>query len=283
MRIPILKTAFAGFALLSRKPAVALGLILLQALSYVLLAALPLLFGNPPEAPAGGFGAFALVASQALVVLGAHSIGVCAIFRTMLRPEEEGSLFGIRIGRDELRIMALTALLAFAFAVIILLGWLLTAMLVGRRDGAALTTTVALIINGLMAIPFLAATALAGPQSFAGRALALPSAWKMAGRAFWPLAGALVLVTVTSTLIYIVILMAIGWGARAMGIMVDFDQAWVTDYSSIAGIFTPTRIVLWPVGILAGAATTLLWTGVGASAYARLSDKTPQQQADVFA
>lgn len=134
----------------------------------------------------------------------------CAIFRAVLRPQERG-LAGMRLGADELRVLAvgfaISLLLAFGmFAAILLVGAVSGG--VGYAAGAAIGVTVAVVL-GLLAVGaliyVLVRLSLATPMTFAARDFRVFESWRATKGRFWPLLGAYLLAFVMGMLVNVLV------------------------------------------------------------------------------
>lgn len=202
--------AMEGFRLVGRKP----GAFLVWCAAYfaVLIAIGVLVFvtAGPALMAAAQRGPQAAMSpAQSLQLLGPISlvfypvviiwmtIFYCAIFRSVLRPEDTGFAY-MKIGKDELRIV----LLMIAFAVIGLVVWLLGMLLVSLLVGVISATLgkAAIFADILIGVLVFCAyvwvcvrLCLLLPSTFAQRRIDVRAAWRLTGGRFWSLVGMLLL------------------------------------------------------------------------------------------
>ncbi len=134
---------------------------------------------------------------------------VAALFRLLLRDTETPGFFHLRLGRDEVRLLAvwLTVLAMLVALVFGVAG--LTAL--GRKAGTAAAVLVA--VGGVGgAVWLLTRVCLAAPLSFAERRFGVAAAWRLSRGRFWALLGmnllALCLLALVALLAWLALYMA---------------------------------------------------------------------------
>jgi hypothetical protein len=179
--------------------------------------------GAPPSASLAMIGPFLGLGLMGLVVgLITYSVGICAVYRAILRPEEKGWA-RLRLGADEFRMMGLMVilwlLLLAAYIVLIILMVVgagvigVAAFSAGGGDKAATGSAIAGVVAAVMGVylAFLVFIAwfgvtfsMAAPMTFDKRALHVFRSWKVVKGHFWPLLGCFALATFVMFLIYMV-------------------------------------------------------------------------------
>jgi hypothetical protein len=168
----------------------------LQLLLPVLVGADLVLLGAPgaAEGTAAHWAAYVRVeALQTALSCVLFAIPICAVYRVLLRPEEDGFAY-LRLGAEELRIALLLFLLIGTWWVVVLGGYALiprvvAPMVVALPEPWNLLAYVVLTLAPLALITVWLAVrfSLAGPASFTRRRLAFGHAWRMTRGRFRPL------------------------------------------------------------------------------------------------
>jgi hypothetical protein len=178
------------------------------------------------------------------------SVLVCAVYRTILQPNERG--FGrLRLGTDEFRMMRLIAVL-FLLMVATLTAYRIFGGLdsVVMAAGGGLGYAVGVLLRVAAALAFAAfwvRMSLAGPAAFVERKIAISRSWGLTRGHFWRLAAAYGLAVLVA--VVIVILATVIFGglvftfAAASGVNTKhIDQMFQPDLTSIATLFRPAEI-----------------------------------------
>jgi hypothetical protein len=147
------------------------------------------------------FGAVATLFGQAIIAAGA--------FRLELRPEEPAFLH-LRIGRDELRLLAVWLVLLFAASLLAWLGALVGAAAPKARIAAE---AVSLLLIAYLSLRF----CLLAPSSFAERRIDVARAWRLTRGRTLALFGMLALVLCLIGVFMVAVLVALVLAALAIG------------------------------------------------------------------
>jgi len=225
----------------------------------------------------GRFAALFALMLPALLIL--HTMVGCAIFRAVLRPDDEG-FFYFKLGGDEWRMfLASLALVGLMFGILLVLGGVIGAATLAGEAWAALAIFLGTLL-GLVGMTYAGVRlSLALPMTFAERQVRVLSAWSLTRGLFWPLLGGYLLAW----------LIAIGVG-MALGIISEVISAGaslatiLTQDSSPLGLsaLTPALVAGMVVSVIGSALQTVVTSASPASAYTQLSGKTASV-ADTFA
>ncbi|MDB5476062.1 MAG: hypothetical protein JWP49_1573 [Phenylobacterium sp.] len=179
----------------------------------------------------------ALIAVSPLFVFGLafQCMMAAAIYREIFRHED--SRFGyLRLGADELRLMALT-LFFVLMAILMLAGATLGAAIVGSLVSAVGGTSLGVSIGAMaelfflgLAIFVLVRLSLAPAATFAERRLRVGESWTLTRGSFWPLFGAYLL---AFACIVVIGLLAMVLFSAVAGVMVILAGGQLTDLSAI--------------------------------------------------
>ncbi|MDB5432749.1 MAG: hypothetical protein JWP35_3865 [Caulobacter sp.] len=289
MGLKLSDTVFAGFNVIRREPltVVAWGvayfvLLIVSMVGTVMMAGGAAMMkptvGNDPQAALGMMGnMFGVILLMIPVFLIVASIFNCAVYRSILRPEDTG-FARLRLGADELR----QALVLFTSGLLFLVGYIVCAivgfvlMMVSRDFGALVMV---LVILGYW-VGFYTYFSFAGPMTFAKKKFLLFAGGDLVGPKFWPLLGCYALLGVIVFLLYLVVF------AVQMGIvgasMANFQQA-AMRASPLTGGFTTASILSMVISGLVGAFMIPILIAPAAVAYRDISGPDAGKQADVFA
>jgi hypothetical protein len=264
----ITDAAFEGFRLTRERPGVVGAWALLYGLASLATGVVMILTigpkfallqaaarsGTPPDTAA------ALQQVQALapfflavlpLVLLFWSVLTCAVYRTILRPQERG--FGrIRLGADEVRMMGLTVVL-WLLMMPTLFFWIMFAGIGGILAGAGgplaglLQILVQLAAFGLIAWVWIHLS-LAGPLTFVSGEIHIFRSWALTRGHFWRLAAAyalaLVLAAVVELLAQVIFRATAAVYVTAVGRSIgDISKVFEPDVTSLAAFFTPAQIL----------------------------------------
>ena len=199
-----------------------------------------------------------------------------AIYRTVLRPEENASFF-LRLGADEVRLLLVNVILSVmiglgAGVVFAVAGALAGALaVVGGFLGGFVGFLV--IVAALGAVVFAAVRlSLAGPITFGERQIAVVRSWGLTKGRFWPLLGAYVLaaamavvVALLGMVVFTGLAAVLGGGLQAAGEAQAFDPS---DLGSI--LSSPLTLAFVVFSALMSTLQMVILGGVFAHAYAQL-------------
>ena len=177
----------------------------------------------------------------------------------------------LRLGADELRVLATQTALAALFFLVLVVGAVLVGLLAAAAGGGLAGF---LLFMGLVALLLWLSVrlSLAPAQTFAERRIRVFGSWRLTRRQGWKLFGTYVLalalavtVSLLALAIYAALMTVIGGGVAAAGAMFR------PDYSSLAAYFTPGVILGQVVGALISALFNALMLAPGAVAYRSLA------------
>jgi hypothetical protein len=208
-----------------------------------------------------------------------NGVMACAVYRSILRPGDKGYA-RLRLGADELRMMALYVLLALvfllAYVAIIVLAIVLTGALfavAGAPNGKApaVLVFVALMLGTFAALIWLAVRlSLAAPMTFAEKRLRLFASWRLTHGQFWPLVGcylvALALIVALS-MVSMTVQLAAGLAMAGGSIQGAADFIFHPDLSSLQAYLTPFRVVYMVLAAPIGASIAVVMLAPAAAAY----------------
>lgn len=213
--------ALEGFQVLKGHWRVVIGWAAFNIIALVLLggAGAVLGFGADAAASAGAIrfnpllGALVAMLAEAFIT----SVIATGLFRLMLRPQERG-LLHLRMGVDELRVLAVWILLSIAS--FLLLGVCAALVMAGRSisPAAALGAWLFVVVVGIwLGLRF----SLSAVATFAERRFAFRRAWRLTRGHSWPLLGMAVL---SGTLIVLIGFVVFLVAFVAMGVSVGFGD-----------------------------------------------------------
>lgn len=194
-----------------------------------------------------------------------------AVLRAVLRPAEVSPGY-LRLGGDELRLLALQIIIGLAvFVVCALLG--VATGLFARLGGFGGLLAAVVIMGGACAVIFgMVRFSLAAAQTLATRQLNLLGSWKLTQGRFWPLLGSYLLAFV----FYLAVLILGSIVGAVIGLIGGGDTG---DAGSLATYFTATNVISIIVqGVIAALGAVLL-LAAPAAAYKTL---TARPEVDVF-
>ena len=133
-----------------------------------------------------------------------------AVYRRILRPEDARS--GLRIGMDEVRLLAVFALLVL---VVMVMGFVIT--LIDVVSAGLPENPISVLFGALLRVSSLCAAvvvltrlSLVGAASFAQRRLALVDGWRLSHDQFWRLLGSYVLATALALVVLVLMQFVLG-------------------------------------------------------------------------
>jgi hypothetical protein len=227
-----------------------------------------------------------------LLALCVFAILMAAAFRAVLRPEERGVAF-LRLGTDELRIVALTLLFGVVAYLVLVISSVLSVMLgllVGGKE--SLGVLVGAVFGGvgiaaLVCIWVQVRLALAFPLTVLRGRFVLAASWRLTRGRFWALLGALLVV-------FLLLLILFGAAAaltqgpywvqilRGGGFGADGVREATARQATAQLAVSPMTVVGWIVSGIAGGLTAALFGGAVATAARLLTDDT-DRMAETFA
>lgn len=228
----------------------------------------------------------AMIAMAPLLVFGLaiQCVMAAAVYRIILRHDDTRWGY-LRLGRDELRLMALT-LIYLGLAIAGLVGVTIAAALLaaiagmgGQAVGAFVGVAAELFAIGLV-IYVAVRLSLAPVITFAERRFAIFDSWPLTRGAFWRLLGAYVLALfcmIVVTIVTLVLFTALA-GILVLvtgGQMEDVSRMFDPDQTSLAAYFNPLMLAYMLVGSLITALYYAVIAAPGAWVYQRLHGDVP--------
>ncbi len=181
-----------------------------------------------------------------------------AVARSVIRPEEKR--FGyLRLGRDELRILGATLVVALLMFGVIMGGTVLVSVFVGLAASMAapfLILPAVLVGLGVAAVAAWLAVrlCLVAPTTFAEQKIAIKESWAMTRGRFWPLLGMAVLAGVMSMLVGLLGSIVIAPLNLIFGGLESLAGAETTNVAMLLVKFWPALLVWGAVNALLSAA-----------------------------
>ena len=289
MALKLADTVFAGFGVIRREPLMVLAwgvayfVLLIAAMvgGVVLVGGRAMMTANAANDPSAAMGMvgsmFAIVLLMIPVFLIIASIFNCAVYRSILRPEER-SFARLRLGADELR----QALVMFTSALLFFIGYIVCVVVgviaatISRDFGAVLMV---LIILGYW-VGFYTFFSFAGPMTFAKKKFLLFAGGDLVAKRFWPLLGSYALL---GLIIFVLYLVVFGVQMAIMGASMTNFQSAAMQASPLTGGFTAATILNMVVSGVIGAFMIPILIAPAAVAYRDISGPDVNKQADVFA
>ncbi len=161
-----------------------------------------------------------LFGAVAIAIVG-HAIISAAMFRAVLKPNQ--SAFGyLRLGSDELRLLAVTLLYLAVLIGLDLFGGI-AAGLISGAVAAVLKTDTEVVAYAIIVLTLCAAVAvgvrlsLAAPLTFAAGHIQIRRSWEMTRGRFWPILGAFLLALALAMVVAVLGLIVQGGVAAALG------------------------------------------------------------------
>ncbi len=250
---------------------------------------------QPPADPTQMLALFAQLAPTIVVLLAFslvfYAVLYAAMNRAVRRPQEDR--FGyLKLSSDELRQLGLFALMAAAGFVlywIVAFAALLIVVVVGLASGGAPSAGEAMLL--LILIPavicvfvfFGVRFSLASPQTFATQRINLLGSWGLTRGRFWPLLGTY-LIAFGLNLVVVLLTLAIAFALAAIagggfGALTGVTQ---TDPTSLAGVFTPVRLVYTAVTAIGTALSWPVTMTPPAAIYRAIAGESPAATSRMF-
>ena len=199
--------------------------------------------------------------------------------RAVLKPEQQ-SFFYLRLGMDELRLLALTILFVVVFYIaIFILMFALVALTVSIGRGSTGLGVLMGFIDFLAVVAFTAfyymRFGLAFPLTLMRGKIIIGEAWRISRGHFWALFGASLVILVILFICWMVVssltngayFAEIAQNAGNPVAMQQAEQAQFARQFSFSGM----AIVTWVLGGIIGALTVTLWGGAAATAVQQLT------------
>lgn len=227
-----------------------------------------------------------------LVMLVVYVILFAAVQRAVLKPEQR-SFFYLRLGMDELRLLALSIIFFVAYYIVITALAVVMGLLVGIVAGVAGSAGASAILGVLMVVAMIAFTAfyyvrlgLAFPLTLMREKIVIGEAWRITRGHFWALFAAtlVVFVIIVALLIAVTSVTSGTYFAELTRNAGDPAAVQRVEQAQMARQFgfSATSIVIWIGGALVGALTVTLWGGAAATAVQQLTFDR-EKIADTFA
>jgi hypothetical protein len=216
-----------------------------------------------------------------------NAVMACAVYRSILRPADKG--FGrLRLGADELRMMALFVLLALiflaAYVAIIILAIVFTGALfavAGAPNGQApaVLVFVALMLGTFAALIWLAVRlSLAAPMTFVEKRLRVFASWRLTRGRFWQLLGCYLVafaLVVGLAMVMMTVQLAAGLAMAGGSIQGAADFMFHPDLSSLRAYLTPFRVAYMVLAAPVGVCIAVVILAPAAAAYHALATSNP--------
>ena len=191
-----------------------------------------------------------------------------AVARSVIRPQDKR--FGyLRLGRDELRVLGATLLVAALMFAITMGGALIVGFFAGLAAGAGASWLVfPAVLAGLaliaVAVWLAVRLSLLAPMTFAEQRIAIKESWAMTRGRFWPLLGMAILAGVMSILVGLLGSIVINPLNLIFGGLDSLIGAETTNVAALVAQF-------WPALLVWGAFNALLSAAQAAIIYAPFS------------
>jgi hypothetical protein len=234
-------------------------------------------------------GPFLLLFLLSLVV---YVVLFAAAQRAVLKPEQQG-FFYLRLGMDELRLLALTILFVVVFYVgmlAIVVGLSLLIGIVAKASGSVGVAAIGFIIEFLAIIAFVAwyymRFGLAFPLTLMRGKIVIGEAWRISRGRFWALFAASLVVFIIIFVLWAVVssltsgayFAELARNASNPVAVQQAEQAQLARQFSFSGMAVAT----WVLSAIIGALTVTLWGGAAATAAKQLTFDL-DEVADTFA
>lgn len=178
--------------------------------------------------------------------LAVQAVLAAAVYRAILRPEDT-SLGYLRLGRDELRLTALTLiyflLSVVAVTIVVLLGGIGAGVAYGLLGSPLLGVGLGLFFLGLL-LYVAVRLSLAPVITFAEQRISVFDSWSLTKGQFWKLLGAYIL-AIASVVVVLLLAMVIFMAVAAIlagGDIASVGKIFSPDLSSVAAYYTPPMV-----------------------------------------
>jgi hypothetical protein len=226
-----------------------------------------------------------------LVGLAVFIVVVAAVMRAVLKPREE-KLAYLRVGLDELRLLALGILWAVVLYALFVVATVLAAMVavqfvrVGDVEAAKRVIAIVLLLVSCVLIWLQMRLGLAFPLTLLRGRFVIGESWRLTRGRFWRLFGAsavIVLLMIALVLVVLAVMPGPAWGDVFRGDINSEAARQASARQAAANLaVTPVSAIAWILsGILGGLSAALF--GGGAAAAARLLVVDVDSIAETFA
>lgn len=194
-----------------------------------------------------------------------------AVARSVLRPEDKR--FGyLRLGRDELRILGATLIVALLMFAVVMAGSVVVGGFLGMAGAlSAPFLILPAVLSGLALVAVSAWLAvrlsLVAPMTFAEQKIAIKESWAMTKGRFWPLLGMAVLAGVMSMLVGLLGSIVIAPLNLIFGGLESLAGAETTNIATLLVKFWPALLVWGVVNALLSAAQAAIIYAPFSAAY----------------
>ncbi len=194
-----------------------------------------------------------------------------AVARSVIRPEEKR--FGyLRLGRDELRILGATLLVALLMFGVVMGGTALVSVFVGLAASMGapfliLPAVLAGLGGAAVAVWLAVRLSLVAPMTFTEKKIAIKESWAMTKGRFWPLLGMAVLAGVMSMLVGLLGSIVIAPLNLIFGGLESLAGAETTNIATLLVKFWPALLVWGVVNALLSAAQAAIIYAPFSAAY----------------
>jgi hypothetical protein len=244
--------------------------------------------GDPQARLAAAMGSLGNLLSMELGLLILFVILMTAAQRAVLRPADKG-LFYLKLGMDELRMLALTIILVILFYVglVVAVGVLAVGAVALGRAAAVVLMIVGIVALLALAIWLEVRLSLAFPLTLLRRRIIIGESWRLTRGRFWTLFGAYLVIFVIFLVLWSVVasLTAGSYLAevmRAAGNPQRVQQAAQAQMARQFETIDAMKIVTWVLGaIIGGVSVAVAGAAVATAARALASDR--EEIADTFA
>ncbi len=222
-----------------------------------------------------------------LVSLVFYVVLFAAAQRAVLKPEQQG-FFYLRLGMDELRMLALTILFLIVYYAVMVALVLLVAVAAATKSAGATIGMILLLFPAIIVFTawYFVRFGLAFPLTMMREKIVIGEAWRISRGRFWALFAASLVVFVIMIVLWMVVSAFTNAGyfqdlAAANGNPAAMQQAMQAQMARQFGL-NATSIAIWAASAVVGAISITLWGGAAATAV-RLLTFNPGEIAETFA
>ena len=200
-----------------------------------------------------------------------------AVARSVIRPQDKR--FGyLRLGRDELRVLGATLLVAVLMFFVTMGGALIIGLFAGLAAGTGASwLLIPAVLGGLalvaVAIWLAVRLSLVVPITFAEEKIAIKESWAITKGRFWPLLGMAILAGVMSILVGLLGSIVIAPLNLIFGGLNSLIGAETTNIAALVARFWPALLIWGVVNALLSAAQAAIIYAPFSSAYLGLKDE----------